>query len=96
MVAKKSVRKKAIKSSKVKPSLLKDFNFFKPRTSFQFLFKNFLLFLGLSFVSFLGYKLIPNLVFANLFQTIFVVFGAVSCALLISILVFLILRLLRK
>ena len=93
MVSKKKVKKKAEKVSKKKESLLKDFNFFKPKTKFQVVFKNFLTFLVLGIVCAIGYFLFPTTaVISGLLWTIFVTFGCISCALLICLLVLLALK----
>jgi hypothetical protein len=92
MARKKRVQKRGKKVAVVKSRFItgdikKDINL---------VFNNFLLFVALCLVSFVFFRFLQNDILVNLFQVMAMVFGSVSVAFLIIILVLLITKAVRK
>jgi polyferredoxin len=88
-MVKKRVRKKRTKKS-VKRVVRSS------KRKINLAFKNLVLFVVLSFITFLLYNFLSNDLLVNLFLLLAIIFGFVAVAFLIVLLVFLVLRIMKK
>jgi hypothetical protein len=67
-----------------------------PKNKIKLVFNNLLLFIALSLVSLVAYRLVSNEILINLFQVMAMVFGFVSVGFLITLLVLFIIKIVKK
>jgi len=89
-------KKRTVKRTKRKVSRRVAFRKGDMKKKVRVVINNLLLFVALSLVSFVLYKFLQNDILVNLFQVMSMIFGFVSVAFLITLLVLVIMKMVKK
>jgi hypothetical protein len=96
MARKKRVKRKASRRVSRRVSRSKNFGRIDTKRKIAVVLNNLLLFVALSLVSFVLYRFLQNELLVNLFFVMSMVFGFVGVAFLITLLILLIIKLVKK
>jgi len=96
MARKKRARKRAVRKVSRKVSNLKGFGKNDTKRKITIVLNNLLLFVALSLVSFVLFRFLQNDILVNLFYAMSMIFGFVSVGFLITLLVLLLMKVLKK
>ena len=96
MARKKRVQKRAVKRASGKSASSKNFGRNDLKAKIRIVLNNLLLFVALSLVSFVLFRFLQNDILVNLFYVMSMVFGFVSIGFLITLLVLLFMKVVKK